>query len=92
MPYITKESRENLEYNGIPYISNGGELQYMIAAIIDQHLIDKANQSKVRYKDLEEIMGALAGAQQEFYRMVVSQYEDKKIEENGPVYCTELYL
>ena len=78
MPYINEKSRYELNYNGIPYVANGGELQYIIAAIIDQHLIDKSDMGVVRYKDLEEIMGALAGAQQEFYRMVVSNMKTRR--------------
>jgi len=34
-------------------------------------------------------MGALAGAQQEFYREVVAVYEDYKLQENGSVYDAE---
>jgi len=36
-------------------------------------------------------MGALNGANQEFYRVVVAPYEDAKISENGSVYCLDRY-
>ena len=80
MPYIKQHERSKFI---IPAVSSGGELQYMIAAMIQAHLERK---EEVRYKDLEEILGALAGAQHEFYREVVAPYEDEKMEENGGVY------
>jgi len=80
MPYITKEQREEL-YDRDPV--NAGELQYLIAVMISDYLSDK---DKYEYQTLNDIMGALAGAQQEFYRKVVSPYEDKKELINGPVY------
>jgi len=40
----------------------------------------------LNYQNCNDIMGALAGAQMEFYREVVSKYEDKKIKQNGGVY------
>ena len=82
MPYIDQRSRDLIDnYIQTPY--SGGELQYIIAAHIQKFLEDKP---EVRYADLEDVMGALAGAQMEFYREVVAPYEDEKIKQNGPVY------
>jgi len=93
MPYINQERREHFEELGIPVPTTGGELQYLIAAMIDEMLTECHYTSEgVRYAELEKIMGALSGAQQEFYRQVVAPYEDKKIKESGGVYSTEVYL
>ena len=80
MPYITQEDRDtfNIE-KSTP--KNGGELQYLISVMIKELIGDDYN-----YAKLESVMGALAGAQMEFYRKVVAPYEDKKIDINGGVY------
>jgi len=102
MPYIDDERRnENLPNSGNIDIShsrkdlgiavgnamdNGGDFQYIIAVAIQTYLEKKG----LRYKYCEEIMGALTGAQMEFYRCVVAPYEQEKIAENGAVYNTRL--
>jgi hypothetical protein len=80
MPYISKEAREEL-FDRDP--ENAGEIQYLIAAMISDYLKDKGEYS---YHTLNEVMGALSGAQQEFYRKVVAPYEDTKEIINGHVY------
>ncbi len=84
MPYIKQEARKGLntisEYSSAAP-ANAGELQYVFAILIKGYL-----GSEYRYQDLNDVMGALAGAQMEFYRKVVAPYEDKKIAENGDVY------
>ena len=81
MPYISKENREEL-FNRDP--ENAGELQYLIASMISDYLVDKKGQYD--YQVLNDVMGALSGAQQEFYRKVVAPFEDKKEIINGHVY------
>jgi len=83
MPYITTEDRtkfmwieEQLEMIG-PDMS-AGDLQYLIALTIKY--MDPYN-----YQTMNDIMGALAGAQMEFYRRKIAPYEDTKISENGDV-------
>jgi hypothetical protein len=80
MPYISKEAREEL-FNRDP--QNAGELQYLIATMISDYLTDKGEYT---YQTLNEIMGALSGAQQTFYRKVVSPYEETKEIINGHIY------
>jgi len=80
MPYITKEAREEL-YDRDP--ENAGELQYLIAMMISDYISDK---DQYDYQTLNDVMGALAGAQQEFYRKIVAPYEEKKELLNGSVY------
>ena len=93
MPYIDKNHRERIAYidygnarlpmGKINYeqIYTAGELQYAIAVMIKSFMERKG----LNYQNCNDIMGALAGAQMEFYRRTVSKYEDQKIEQNGDV-------
>ena len=94
MPYIKKEKRQaifkeqtwdpdgpNYSHINIEEIDCAGDIQYAIAEIIKQHV----RRFGLSYQTCNDIMGALAGAQQEFYRRTVAPYEDKKKEENGDV-------
>lgn len=85
MPYIDTPSRdgfveveEALEDVGI---HTAGELQFIIAVAIAEYMHDK----KFCYQTMNDIMGALNGANLEFYRRVVAPYEDKCIERNGDI-------
>ena len=100
MPYIPPEDRTDCvgdNHEGDIYIGmsresigelvgdamrNGGDLQYILAVAVQRHL----ENTGLRYQYCQDIMGALTGAQAEFYRCVVGPYEDAKIEENGAVY------
>jgi hypothetical protein len=93
MPYIKKDRRDDLieqiddEKNGITRVAwidcfeSAGELQYIIAEMLKSYIKRKG----LNYQHCNDVMGALAGAQMEFYRQVVSKYEDEKIKENGAV-------
>lgn len=80
MPYIDHELRVLLNYS--PHILNPGELNYKITELIISYVKEK----ELSYQVLNDVMGALAGAQTEFYRRVVVLYEDQKRLENGDVY------
>ena len=89
MPYIKKEDRyhilekkkvESVTIN-IDEVKSAGDMQYAIAVIIKNFMERKG----LNYQNCNDVMGALAGAQMEFYRRTVVPYEDKKIEENGDV-------
>ncbi len=86
MPYIDKYSRSRLD--DVNYPLNAGEIQYLIARMINVYLNNhlKMIDGSYKYQDLNDIMGALSGAQMEFYRKVVAPYEELKIRENGGVY------
>jgi len=88
MPYISADERNDIDEKlGDFVIYDGGELQYVIARLIqDYYYFTEANFGEVRYEHVEQMMGALAGASMEHYRMIVAPYEDKKIKENGGVY------
>ena len=85
MPYISQDDRTKFET--IPEtlyeegIDTAGELQYLIAQAISVYM----NSHPQRYQTMNDIMGALSGAQMEFYRRVVAPYEDKCIVKNGDV-------
>ena len=90
MPYIKKESRDELE----PYIYGlidilppipgkeveDGEVNYVITRIVN------AFYNRPSYKILQRGLGVLEAVKQEFYRRVVAPYEDMKRYSNGDVY------
>jgi len=85
MPYIKQEDRQwlvgvedALEDSGV---ATAGEIQYVISLVIKEYLRNK----DLRYHTFNDVMGALSGAQQEFYREVVAPYEDLCIEKNGGI-------
>ena len=83
MPYIKQEDRQRFmwiedQLKDHWIIQTPGDLQYLIALAIRY-------MPKTCYQEMNDIMGALAGAQMEFYRRTVAPYEDKKCHENGDV-------
>lgn len=80
MPYIDKDTR--LFVDGGTQPLNAGQLNYKITQLCNQYLKFYG----ASYTQLNEIVGVLECAKQEFYRRVVSPYEDKKIKEHGDVY------
>jgi hypothetical protein len=86
MPYIKQEDRDKVFSGFGPSIrqhniETAGELQYAIAVMLKGYIERKG----LNYQHCNDVMGALAGAQMEFYRRTVVPYEDKKITENGDV-------
>jgi hypothetical protein len=85
MPYIAPENRQDFsqikELLEIYPIETAGEIQYLIALIIKEFMSDKPK----RYATMNEVMGALNGANLEFYRRHVAPYEDECIERNGDI-------
>ena len=84
MPYLKGFERERIEAGLCP--ATPGELNYSISKLIDRYLRFHA---PVRYQHLNDVLGALQGAKLEFYRRIVVPYEDKKIIENGDIYCEQ---
>ena len=94
MPYIIRDRREDIFVNKAAFpkaeldecivvneISCAGELQYAMAVMFKSYIEQKG----ITYQVCNDIMGALAGAQMEFYRRHVVPYEDRKIKINGDV-------
>lgn len=81
MPYIKKEQRFTVNIvTGEP-----GHLNYAITKLCDNYLRFVGK----NYRTINDVVGALECAKQEFYRRVVVPYEQKKIEANGDVYSKE---
>ncbi len=88
MPYITQEKRKTLD-SAIENLTNKidlnnwqGDLNYCVTQIA-LNIVEKI---KVNYANLNNAIGVFECIKLEFYRRLVSKYEDKKIEENGDVY------
>ncbi len=79
MPYISIEKREELFHRDA---ENSEELQYLIATMISDYLLDKGRNSSA----MNDVMGALSSAKADFYRKVVSPHKDTKELINGHVY------
>ena len=66
MPYIKKSIRHQLLV-GQRRPQSAGELQYIMAELFKQYLHEQG----LRYQTLNDVMGALSGAQQEFYLSLI---------------------
>lgn len=90
MPYIPKKRREEiLRFEHDPRDEEGrttpktsGELNFLLTNSCLSYLAEKG----LSYTTINEIVGALECAKQEFYRRVAIPYEEKKIIINGDVY------
>jgi len=82
MPYIEKHRRARLIPN-CHIAETAGELNFQITTLI----IDYLSVVGVSYQTINDVMGALEGAKQEFYRRVAVPYENTKITINGDVYA-----
>lgn len=80
MPYIDATRRKQLN-EGSNAITPG-ELNYLITSLAVWYL----RRFGTSYRTMNDILGAIEGAKQEFYRRVVAPYEDTKKSENGDVY------
>ena len=93
MPYIKKEQRVQVDAQikelansilntiGDDKTQRAGVLNYTITKLLPEvYTLDK-----VRYSDLNEIIGMFECCKHEFYRMVAAPYENLKLLENGSV-------
>jgi hypothetical protein len=78
LPYITQEARKEVANIGP---TSAGELNYAISMLLVEYWKKHNN-----YQGINDIVGALVGAQAEFYRRVAVPYENKKIFDNGDIY------
>jgi hypothetical protein len=84
MPYIEEYARIEFDRPLVELshmISTPGELNYVITKLCDAYA-----GRPLSYRDVNEVIGVLECAKQEFYRMVASPYENRKRQENGNVY------
>lgn len=80
MPYLNKKDRFKLPK--MAKIDTAGKLNYMITLLCNKYLKDNGK----NYQQINNILGAIECAKFEFYRRVVSKYEDEKKYLNGDVY------
>jgi hypothetical protein len=86
MPYIKLAGRnrfENLLHQVVQTMpSDAGELNYLISRIVDTYIQVKSK----NYANLNEVIGVLECVKQEYYRRIISVYENSKMAESGDVY------
>jgi hypothetical protein len=80
VPYITKQAKVEIDGGRRPVTA--GELNYVITRTMLQFLEGQT----LSYDSINDTIGAVEAAKQEFYRRIAIPYEDKKIAENGDVY------
>jgi len=87
MPYIKQEERDRLNQlvqdMNRAKLDTEGTLNYLITQLCQAYV---RQHPPFGYKVANAVIGALECAKLEYYRRVVSNYEDKKIAENGDVY------
>jgi len=84
-PYIKKANRNNIDKliaQLSKYIWNEGELNYAITKLLIMYTYKR----EVNYSTLNAVMGVMSCASQEFYRRVISDFEDERKETEGDVY------
>lgn len=96
MPYIDEDERKELDDiitqmvdairltatnldNPYEFSNYLGRINYCFSRVIGQLIKEPS------YKKIAMITGVLENIKQEFYRRLVSPYEDKKINENGDI-------
>lgn len=80
MPYLTQGERASLDEGR--KAMKGGDLNYQFSKLLN----DFVSMKGLSYATINEAMGAIESAKQEFYRRVAGPYEDKKVIQNGEVY------
>jgi len=81
MPYIKSIIDRTDLVLGNRNPKNPGELNFVLTTIIHNYIKEEG----LKYTTLNEAIGVLECAKLELYRMVVSEYENKKRLENGAI-------
>ena len=82
MPYIPQKDRDELTALLRRNPATAGELNY----VITEALIGYTRVHGRSYKTINEVVGVLECAKQEYYRRLAAPYEDMKSTQNGDVY------
>lgn len=82
MPYIKQEDKDRLALSASA--QTAGELNYLFTKLAIRYIKDNG----LSYQKLNDVIGALEGCKLEFYRRVVGDYENLKIQDNGDVYAS----
>lgn len=85
MPYIKEDAKDRID---LPYVSNVGELTYVIDRIGEDLAwkLSGYNFSDLKYETLAAVRGAMSNAVDEFYRRVIAPFEDGKVLVNGDIF------
>jgi len=83
MPYITPDRR----FLSVHTPENAGELNFAITVLIDDYI--QRHPEGLRYRVLNEVVGAMECAKLELYRRIAGPYEDKALYKNGDVYMCD---
>jgi hypothetical protein len=84
MPYIGVEKREEISpavMELMTKLESKGDYNYAISLLVHTYIQRKG----LRYEHLNDVIGILECAKQEFIRTVVNPYEDEKAQLNGSV-------
>ena len=81
MPYIQQLARSELRTTQ-RQPKTAGEFNYLVTKMAIAYFQTQGS----NYQAINDVIGALEGAKLEFYRRLVSGYEDTKVKENGDVY------
>mgnify|MGYP001287649377 CR=1 FL=1 len=84
MPYIKKEHRKLFDSNIkilSDQISCDGDLNYIITSLVHKELLKRG----VNYQNMNNLVGSMECAKNEFIRVVIGPYEDKKRVQNGNI-------
>lgn len=93
MPYIKQDRREEIE-TALTETSDfdvrtPGELSYVLTRCVVMYLDNRCHELGISEPDyflLNEAVGVLVSAKDEFVRRIVAPYEDRKRVEHGDVY------
>jgi len=84
MPYIVQALRKAIE-NGEKVPLSSSLLNYQITKLCREYIGVRG----LSYGTISDVTGVLENVKLEFYRRVVTPYEDMKIADNGDVYDIE---
>ena len=86
MPYIAKSERVKFEsilndFSKILEVNDlsAGDMNFLLTSLLYRF----SKKTTPNYKKYNEIIGVFECAKIEFYRRLISEYEEKKIKENG---------
>ena len=88
MPYIKKNRRRELSAPSnltMGVAQDVGELNYQITCLVDNFISRK----RLKYSEINSVIGVLECAKMELYRRIAAPYEDEKCKENGDVYSIQ---
>lgn len=85
MPYIEQDKRDEIRpglVEATATIYTPGELNFALSTLCHIYI---SRHGGLRYTTINEVIGVLECAKLELYRKLAGPYEDRKLNENGPV-------